>query len=101
MIQVVHPGSRIRKLTFSHPGSRIPDPGVKKAPNPGNRIRIRNTAFFNIQLGDFLEFFLLLHTVFNTALSAAPQIQLCRGCWDRTQDCCDFGISSQTLLPLG
>jgi hypothetical protein len=38
MIQVVHPGSRIRMLTFSHPGSRIPDPGVKKAPNPGSRI---------------------------------------------------------------
>jgi hypothetical protein len=43
MIPVVHPGSRIRMLTFSHPGSRIPDPGVKKAPNPGSRIRIRNT----------------------------------------------------------
>jgi hypothetical protein len=24
--------------------SRIPDPGVKKAPNPGSRIRIRNTG---------------------------------------------------------
>jgi hypothetical protein len=23
----------------------IPDPGVKKAPNPGSRIRIRNTGF--------------------------------------------------------
>jgi hypothetical protein len=36
--------SRIRMLTFSHPGSRIPDVGVKKAPNPGSRIRIRNTG---------------------------------------------------------
>jgi hypothetical protein len=26
--------SRIRILTFTHPGSRIPDPGVKKAPDP-------------------------------------------------------------------
>ncbi len=34
MIRVVHPGSRIRMLTF-YP-SRIPDPGVKKAPNPGS-----------------------------------------------------------------
>ncbi len=42
MIRVVHPGSRIRMLTFS----RIPDPGVKKAPNPGSRIRIRNTGFY-------------------------------------------------------
>jgi hypothetical protein len=24
-------------------GSRIPDPGVKKAPHPGSRIRIPNT----------------------------------------------------------
>jgi hypothetical protein len=24
---------------------RIPDPGVKKAPEPGSRIRIRNTAY--------------------------------------------------------
>jgi hypothetical protein len=73
MIRVVHPGSRIRMLTFFHPGSRIqgskmhparipdpdpqhcknmglgswirdpekicfriPDPGVKKAPDPGS-----------------------------------------------------------------
>jgi hypothetical protein len=36
MIRVVHPGSRIRMLTF-YP-SRIPDPEsrVKKAPDPGS-----------------------------------------------------------------
>jgi hypothetical protein len=34
MVRVVHPGSRIRMLTF-YP-SRIPDPGVKKAPDPGS-----------------------------------------------------------------
>jgi hypothetical protein len=34
MIRVVHPGSRIRMLTF-YP-SRIPDPGVKKALDPGS-----------------------------------------------------------------
>ncbi len=28
---------------------RIPDPGVKKAPDPGSRIRIRNTARFCFQ----------------------------------------------------
>jgi hypothetical protein len=33
MIRVVHPESRIRMLTFYL--SRIPDPGVKKAPDPG------------------------------------------------------------------
>ncbi len=34
MIRVVHPGSRIRMLTF-YP-SRIPNPGVKKAADPGS-----------------------------------------------------------------
>jgi hypothetical protein len=34
MIRFVHPGSRIRMLTFYQ--SRIPDPGVKKAPDPGS-----------------------------------------------------------------
>jgi hypothetical protein len=33
------PGSGVRKNPF-----RIPDPGVKKAPDPRSRIRIRNTA---------------------------------------------------------
>jgi hypothetical protein len=28
---------------------RIPDPGVKKAPDPGSRIRIRNTAFIKLR----------------------------------------------------
>jgi hypothetical protein len=32
MIRVVHPGSRIRMLTFSHPGSRIQ--GSKRHPIP-------------------------------------------------------------------
>jgi hypothetical protein len=45
MIRVVHPGSRIRMLTF-YP-SRIPDPVVKKAPDPASRIRIRNTVSAN------------------------------------------------------
>ncbi len=40
MIRVVHPGSG--SWLFTHPRTRIPNPGVKKA--PGSRIRIRNTA---------------------------------------------------------
>jgi hypothetical protein len=36
------PGSGIRKKK----PFRIPDPGVKKAPDPGSRIRIRNTGLY-------------------------------------------------------
>jgi hypothetical protein len=34
--------------------SRIPDPGVKKAPNPGSRIRIRNTVPYMYYIYTFL-----------------------------------------------
>ncbi len=43
MMWVVHPGSRIRMLTFSHPGSRIQGSKRHPIPDPGSRIRIRNT----------------------------------------------------------
>ncbi len=41
--------TKLAKIWVRDPGSgknlfRIPDPGVKKAPDPGSRIRIRNTA---------------------------------------------------------
>jgi hypothetical protein len=55
--------SRIRMLTI-YP-SRIPDPGVKKAPDPGSRIRIRNTG----SQGIFGFFFVY---GYRTASSAAP-----------------------------
>jgi hypothetical protein len=48
-------GNKLSKILVWDPGSeiwdpgsgknlfRIPDPGIKKAPDPGSRIRIRNT----------------------------------------------------------
>jgi hypothetical protein len=41
--------TKLSKIWVWDPGSgknlsRIPEPGVKKAPDPGSRIRIRNTA---------------------------------------------------------
>jgi hypothetical protein len=44
ILTFINPRSRI--LTFIHPGSRkkhIPDLGVKKVPNPGSQIQIRNS----------------------------------------------------------
>ncbi len=55
MIRGVHPGSRIRMVTF-YP-SRIPDSGVKKAPDPGSatppgslfriRIPVQDPSYLN------------------------------------------------------
>ncbi len=46
------PGSEIRDPEKIYSGSRIPDPGVKKhpIPDPGSRIRIRNTAVLWIRI---------------------------------------------------
>ncbi len=46
-IGVWDPGSEIRDPEKTYSGSRIPDPGVKKAPDPGSRIRIRNTNLYS------------------------------------------------------
>jgi hypothetical protein len=49
-------GSGIRDPGSGKNLFRIPDPGVKKAPDPGSRIRIRNTVFEEVDgLLIFLE----------------------------------------------
>ncbi len=60
-------GSGIRDPGSGKNLFRIPDPGVKKAPNPGSRIRIRNT---DIQSIGKINHFLFLNIplfVFTTA----------------------------------
>jgi hypothetical protein len=39
-------------LPISDPRSQIPYPGVKRAPNPGSRIRIRNNKETILIVGD-------------------------------------------------
>jgi hypothetical protein len=55
------------------------------------RSRVISYSFLK---GDFLVFF--LYVLYSTLLHLPP-IHCLGGCWDRTQDCCDFGIDSQTL----
>ncbi len=43
----------------------------------------------------------ILCTIFKTAHLPPLRFHCVGGCWDRTQDCCDFGIGSQTLYPQG
>jgi hypothetical protein len=45
-IRVVHPRSRVPDPDADFFPSSIPDPGVKKLPILGSRIRIRNTAYY-------------------------------------------------------
>jgi hypothetical protein len=80
-VSIPDPGSRILIKEFKYfnpkkakkwflsskkydPGcsSRIPDPGVKKAPNPGSRIRIRNTEHKGFS-SDFLTLSIFFYVV--------------------------------------
>jgi hypothetical protein len=45
--------------------------------------------------GDFLDFFSMYFI--EHCFICRPSDHCVGGCWDRTQDCCDFGIGSQTF----
>jgi hypothetical protein len=47
--------------------------------------------------GGFLDLF-FMYVLYSTLIHMPPLRSHCvGGCCDRTQDCCDFGIGSQTL----
>jgi hypothetical protein len=48
MIRVVHPGSRIRMLTFSHPGSRIQGSKRHPIPDPGSGSETLVSGFHHV-----------------------------------------------------
>jgi hypothetical protein len=53
--------------------------------------RPNTTLTFQVQLSMF-------YVLYSTLLHLPPlRFHCVGGCWDRTQDCCDFGIGSQTL----
>jgi hypothetical protein len=54
-------------------------------------------GFGELKKGGFFIILIFIY-VFPTLLYVPPLRFYCvGGCWDRTQDCCDFGIESQTL----
>jgi hypothetical protein len=103
--------NKLSKIWIWDPGSGIPDPGSgknlfripdpgsrgQKGTDPGSRIRIRNTVF---NRGDFFIFFIFC--TLSTLLHLPPlRFRWVGGCWDRTQDCCDYGIQVWTsLMPI-
>ncbi len=55
-------------------------------------------VFFNRGIFWILLFFVL----YSTLLHLPPlRFHCVEGCWDRTQEWCNFGIGSQTLKPIG
>jgi hypothetical protein len=48
MVSVIHPGSRIRMLTYYPSG--ITDPGSRSQKGTGSRIRIHNTDYYEQKL---------------------------------------------------
>jgi hypothetical protein len=83
------PGDR-RRLCWQRWCSRSPVPGEMSRGTFKYACQIKQK---NIIYG----FFFFLCTL-STLLHLPPlRFHCVGGCWDRTQDCCDFGIDSQTL----
>jgi hypothetical protein len=54
------PGSEIRDSEKTYSGSRIPDPGVKKAPDPGSgSATLHNICFEYIRRQKFVKFLVI------------------------------------------
>ncbi len=64
-----------------------------------NRLTVQQRE--SVLLFKLFGFFFCLSTIFNTASSNALRFHCVGGCWDRTQDSCEYGIGCQTLQPLG
>ncbi len=48
-----------------------------------------------LKRGNFFRIFSFFHVRYSTLFHLPPlRFHRVRGCWDRTQDCCDFGIDS-------
>jgi hypothetical protein len=60
-------------------------------------LTIQALLFLELQ-GDFLDFFSYMYGIQHCFICHPLRFHCVGGCWDRTQDFCDFGIgSSQTL----
>jgi hypothetical protein len=61
------------------------------------RIRIKHITLMWIQSQHFNRgFFGFFYVLYSTLLHLPPlRFHCVRRCWDRTQDCCDFGIDSR------
>ncbi len=58
-------------------------------------IRLFSVFFSSLLTGIVLEFF---YVMYSKQLHLRPlRFHCVGGCWDRTQDCCDFGNGSQTF----
>jgi hypothetical protein len=59
---------------------------------------LQNFFFFNIFLGDFWGIFSLFSVQYSALLHLPPlRFHCADGCWDRTQDRCNWCIGGQTL----
>ncbi len=69
-----NPGSEIRDTGSEKKLFQIQDlgPGVKKAPDPGSRIRIRNTELYYIELKTVLLIRFILSQLLRASTVTAP-----------------------------
>jgi hypothetical protein len=67
---------------------------IENARSDGSLFFLLRFCHFVFITGFFLDF---CYVLYSTLLHLPPlRFRCVGGCWDRTQDCCDFGIGSQT-----
>jgi hypothetical protein len=68
-------------LPIPVPRFRIPDPGAKKAPDPGFRIRIRNTANKSIAPWLYLQDVKIIHRKMLLKVLKRKEVFSEKNCW--------------------
>jgi hypothetical protein len=81
-------------LSFPEYFTLHPTPRTILTSTSGTVEHLKVLVFVYLRSSEYLQFYVR----YSTLLHLPPlRFHCAGGCWDRTQDCCDVGIDSQTL----
>ncbi len=87
---------RFPNLRFRKGKAQSPKHGCTVFLNRSNAVNVFSVRYSLICYRGIIKF--VFHVLYSTLLHLPPlRFHCVGGCWDRSQDCCDFGTGSQTL----